>query len=179
METVLKRLDMMMCKPIDTPISKSKNLSNKQGPTTQEDKAMMWGKPYIQVVGSIMYATLYTRPDVAFAVGLVSRFLSNLGLSHWYAVKRILRYIKGTLKLQLCYQGDDLKLCGYFDAYWASDLDKRKSTTGYVYTLGGGAISWGSKKQTSTPVSTVEAEYIACSTAIQEAVWLRSFFIWY
>ena len=76
--------------------------------------------------------------------------------------------------MQLCYQGDDLKLRGYSDADWAGDLNKRKSTTGYVYTLGGGAISWGSKKQTSTAMSTAEAEYIACSTAVQEAVWLRN-----
>ena len=77
--------------------------------------------------------------------------------------------------MQLCYQADDLKLRGYSDADWASDLNKRKSTIGYVYTLGGGAISWGSKKQTSTALSTVNAEYIACSTAVQEAVWLRNF----
>ena len=97
--------------------------------------------------GKRIYAMLCTRPDVAFAVDFVSRFLSNPELPHWYAVKRIPRYIKGTLKLQLCYQGDDLKLRGYSDADWAGDLDKRKSTTGYVYTtLGGGAISWESKK---------------------------------
>eukprot|EP00268_Persea_americana_P015395 TRINITY_DN17093_c1_g1_i3.p1 TRINITY_DN17093_c1_g1~~TRINITY_DN17093_c1_g1_i3.p1 ORF type:complete len:267 (-),score=36.41 TRINITY_DN17093_c1_g1_i3:293-1093(-) len=83
--------------------------------------------------------------------------------------------IKSTLKLQLCYQGDDLKLRGYSDADWAGDLDKRKLATGYVYTLGGGAVSWGSKKQTSTAMSTAEAEYIACSTAVQEVVWLRNF----
>ena len=97
---------------------------------------MMRGKPYAQVVGSIMYAMLCTRLDVAFVMGLVSRFLSNPGLPLWYAVKRILQYINGTLKLQLCYQGDDLKLYGYSDTDWACDLDKRKSTTGYVYTLG-------------------------------------------
>ena len=77
--------------------------------------------------------------------------------------------------MQLCYQGDDLKLHGHSDVDWASDLDKRKSTTGYMYTLGGGAISWGSKKQTSTAMSMAEAEHIACITAVQEAVWLRNF----
>ena len=79
---------------------------------------------------------LCTQPDVELVVGLMSRFLSNLGLPHWYAVKMILQYIKGTLKLQLCYQGDDLKLCDYSNMDWARDLDKRKSTAGHVYTLG-------------------------------------------
>lgn len=82
--------------------------------------------------------------------GLVSRFLNNLGLQYWHAVKRTLRYIKGTFKLQLCYQGDDMKLHDYSDVDWASDLDNRKSVTSHVYTLGGRAISWGNKKQTST-----------------------------
>ena len=77
--------------------------------------------------------------------------------------------------MQLCYQGDDLKLRGYSDVDWAGDWDKRKPTTCYVYTLGGGAISWGNKKQTSTAMSTAEAEYIACSTAVQEVVWLKNF----
>ena len=116
LETVLKRFDMMMCKPVDTAISKSEKLSGKQGPTIEEDEAIMRGKPYAQVVGSIMYAMLCTRPDVAFAVGLVSRFLSNPELLYLYAVKRILRYIKGNLKLQPCYQGDILKLRGYSNA---------------------------------------------------------------
>ena len=92
---------MMTCKSVDTPISNSEKLSSKQGPTTKEDKAMMQGKPYAQVVGSIMYAMLCMGLDVGFTVGLVSRFLSNPGLPHLYVVKRILRYTKGTLKLQL------------------------------------------------------------------------------
>ena len=126
LETLLKRFNMMMYKPTNTPFNKSEKLSTKQGPTTEKDKAMMQGRPYAQVVGSIMYAMLCTRPDVAFDVGLVSRFLSNPGLPHWYVIKRILWYIISTLKLQLCYQGDDLKSHGYSDADWASDLDKRK-----------------------------------------------------
>ena len=80
-------------------------------------------KPYTQIMGNIMYAMLCMRPNLAFAMGLVSRFLSNQGLQHWYAVKRILRYIKGTVNLRLCYQGEVLELRGYSDAEWAGDLD--------------------------------------------------------
>lgn len=83
-------------------------LSSDQGPTTERDKEIMKTKSYAHIVGSIMYAILYTRPDLTFAVGLVNKFLSNLGLQHWYAVKRILWYIKGAIKSCLCYQGEVL-----------------------------------------------------------------------
>lgn len=89
-----------------------------------------------------MYAILCMRLYLAFIVGLMSRFLSNRRLPHWYTVKR--RYIKGTVKLYLCYLDDDLKLCGYLDVDWASYLDYRKSMTGYAFTLEGGAASWDS-----------------------------------
>ncbi|XP_042973079.1 secreted RxLR effector protein 161-like [Carya illinoinensis] len=116
-----------------------------------------------------------TRPDICYTVGLVSRFQSNPGLAHWKAVKRIMRYLKGTADYVLYYQGLDLQLKGYSDADWGSDLDERKSTTGYVFLLNNGAITWSSKKQPCIALSTMEAEYIACSVAVQETVWLRRF----
>ena len=90
-------------------------------------------------------------------------------------MKRILRYLRGTTDYMLCYQGRDLRLRGYSDADWAGDLDERKSTFGYTFLLGGGAITWCSKKQSCVALSTMEFEYVACSAAIQEAVWLRRF----
>ncbi|XP_030968896.1 secreted RxLR effector protein 161-like [Quercus lobata] len=132
--------------------------------------------PYTSVVGSPMYAILCTRPDIYFAVGMVSRYQSNLGSVHWQVVKRIFRYLRGTSDLILCYQGGDLRLRGYFDVDWASDRDEHKSTTGYVFLLSGAAISWCSKKQSCIALSTMESDYIACSIATQEAVWLKSFF---
>jgi len=108
-------------------------------------------------------------------VGLENRFQSNPGLQHWDAVKRILRYINRTVNLRLYYQGEVLELRSYSDADWAGDLDQRKSTTDYVFTLRGGAVSWGSKKQTSTTMSIAKAKYIACSTVVQEALWLKYF----
>lgn len=102
-------------RPIDTLICEIKKFSRKQRPTTNEDKEMTRGKSFAQIVGSIMYAMLCTKPDLSFFMCL-SKFLSNPGLSQWHAVKRILRYIKGTLKLHLGYQGDHLELCSYSDA---------------------------------------------------------------
>ena len=96
--------------------------------------------PYASAIGSLMYAMLCTRPDICFAVGLVSRYQSNPGLAHWEAVKRIFRYLRGTTDLILCYGGGNLRLKGFSDADWAGDRDERKSTSGYVFILGGGAI---------------------------------------
>ena len=122
-----------------------------------------------------MCALLCTRPDICFAVGLVSRYQSNLGSTHLQALKRIMRYLCGTTDLVLHYQGEDLKLRGYSDVDWGGDPDESRSISGYVFTVSGGVISWCSKKQDSIALSTMEVEYIACSIATQEAIWLMSF----
>ena len=122
-----------------------------------------------------MYAMLCTRPDICFAVGLISYYQSNPGQAHWQAVKRVMRYLYGTTNLALCYQGGDLKLREYSDIDWGGDPDESRSTSGYVFTLDGGAISCCSKKQEYITLSTMEAEYVACNLPMQEAIWLRSF----
>ena len=122
-----------------------------------------------------MYAKLCTRPDICFAVGLVSCYQNNPGPTHWQAVKRIMCYLCGTIDLILCYQGGDLKLKGYSNADWGGDPDESRSTSRYVFTLSGGAISWCSRKQDCITLSTMKTEYIARSIATQEAIWLRSF----
>ena len=94
-----------------------------------------------------MYAMLCTRPDICYAVGLVSRYQNNPGPYHWKVVEQILRYIRGTMDLAFCYHGGDLKLRRYIDADQASNKDECKSTSDYAFTLGGGMISLCSKKQ--------------------------------
>ena len=131
--------------------------------------------PYAFAIGSLMYTILCTRLDICFAIGMLSRYQSNPGPNHWRAVKRILWYLRGTIDHALCYHGGDLRLTSYRDADWASDKDERKSTLGYAFILGGKAVSWYSKKQSCIALSTMESEYVACSTAVQEAVWLRRF----
>ena len=132
--------------------------------------------PYASAVGSLMYAMLCTRPDICYAVGMVSRFQSNPGLDHWIAVKHILKYLRRTRNYMLVYSGGDLNPVGYTDSDFQLDRDSRKSTSGSVFTLGGGAIVWRSIKQSSIADSTMEAEYIAACEAAKEAVWLRKFF---
>jgi len=121
--------------------------------------------PYASAVGSLMYAMLCTRLDICFAVGLVSRYQNNPGPTHWQAVNRIMCYLRVTTDLVLCNQGGDLKLRGYSNVDWGGDQDEFRSTSGYVFTLSGRAISWCSKKQDCIALSTMETEYIACSLA--------------
>ena len=131
--------------------------------------------PYASAIGCLMYAMLCSRPDICYTIGLVSRYQSNPSEAHWKAVKRILRYLKGTVDYSLCYQGKDLLLRGYTDADWAGDVDERKSTSGFVFLLGNSTISWSSKKQTYVALSIMESEFIAFSSTVQEGVWLKRF----
>ena len=119
-----------------------------------------------------MYAMVSTQPDIAFAVGVVSRFMSQPGRNHWAAVKSILRYLKGTKGKNICYGKGDLKLHGYCFSDMAGDVDTRKSTYGYIYTLARGAISWCPQLERIVALSTTEVEYILAAEAYKEAIWL-------
>lgn len=130
---------------------------------------------YQSIVGSLMYAMLGTRPDIAFAVSVVSRYGSNPTPEHYGAVKRILRYLRGTSHLKLVYRGDLQPLKGYTDSDWAGDQDTRRSTSGYVFNVGSGAVSWSSKRQPTVALSTCEAEYGGQTQAAKEAIWLKGF----
>ncbi|CAN6485003.1 unnamed protein product [Victoria cruziana] len=132
--------------------------------------------PYASAVGSLMYAQVCTRPDIAFIVGMLGRYLSNPGKDHWKAVKRVMRYLQGSNDNMLIYRkSDDLEILGYSDSDFAGCQDSRRSTSGYVFTLAGGAISWKSIKQTLVATSTMAAEYIAYYETSNQALWLRNF----
>ena len=120
-----------------------------------------------------MYLASATRPDISFAVSKLSRFVSKPGDDHWHALERVMRYLKGTASYGIHYTGYPRVLEGYSDSNWISDADEIKATSGYVFTLGGGAISWKSCKQTILTRSTMEAELTALDTATVEAEWLR------
>ena len=130
---------------------------------------------YSNAVGSLMYVMMCTRPDICYAVGMLSRYQSNPGQPHWKAVKWIMRYLNGTIDYSLYYQGKDLYLEGYTNTDWGGDLDERKCTSEYVFLLGNRVISWSNKKQTCVTLSTIEAKFVALSIAIQEIVWLKRF----
>ena len=164
---MLEKFGMIEAKPVSTPVDVSMTLQ------TDSEKIPIDKQLYQSAVGSLLYLSNWTRPDIAFAVSNVAKFSSNPTQEHWIAVKRILRYIKGTVNVGINYTMDTSDIFGYCDADWAGDRNDRKSTSGYVFNLAGGPISWRSKKQTCIALSTAEAEYVALAYAAQEAVWLR------
>ncbi|XP_065874841.1 uncharacterized protein [Euphorbia lathyris] len=151
-------------------------LSSKQSPQTDEEKEDMERVPYSSVVGCLMYAMVCTRPDLAHAVSLISRFMANPGRAHWSAVKWVLRYVKGSLSKGLSYGGAEAlvdDVAGFVDSDYTGSIDTRKSQTGYVFTVFGTAISWRASLQSVVTLSTTEAEFIAVTEAVKEAMWLR------
>ena len=124
-----------------------------------------------------MYLASATRPDISFAMCKLSRFVSNPGDDHWRALERVMRYLKRTMSYGICYTGHLKVLEGYCDANQISDADDLYATSGYVFSLGGGAVFWKSCKQTILTKSTMEAELTALDTAGSEAEWLRDLLI--
>jgi len=120
-----------------------------------------------------MYLASATRPDISYVVSKLSRFVSNPGDDHWRALERVMRYLKATASYGIHYTGYPKVLKGFNDVNWISDADELKATTGYVFTLAGGTVSWKSSKQTIITRSTMEAELAALDTATVEAEWLR------
>ena len=166
---------MNTCKPVSTPLAGHFKLSSNECPTSKKDKEEMMKIPYASAVGSLMYAMVCTRPDIAHAVGVVSRFLSNPGKEHWNGVKWILRYLRGTSRLCLCYGNGKLELNGYSDSNYAGDNDSRKSTSGYMMIFAGGAVSWQSRLQKCITLFTTETEYIAITEGGKELLWMQKF----
>jgi hypothetical protein len=163
---------MVDAKIVSTPLPGNFHLSSDLCPKTQEDKKFMQDIPYTYAIGSIMYAMVATRPDISHAMGVVRRFMSNPGKPHWEAVKWILRYLKGTSDYALCFGGNNVHLQGFTNSDLARDLDKRRSTTSYVFMFVGAAISWVSRLQHSIDASSTKAEYMALSEGAREMVWL-------
>jgi hypothetical protein len=129
--------------------------------------------PYREAVGALMYAALATRPDISFAVSLLSRFSSNPGRAHWEAVKRVYRYLIGSRDLWLTYGGEPRSLVGFGDAD-GSMAEDRHAISGYAFLIDGGAVSWSSRRQEIVSLSTTESEYVAATHAAKETLWLRS-----
>ena len=142
---MFKRFKMENAKPVSTPLARHFKLSKKKCAVTNEEQNYMAKVLYASAVGSLMYAMVNTRPNIAQAVGVVSRFMVNPGKEHWEAVKWMMRYLRGTSDLALNFGGSDNCMQGFVDSDYAGDIDSRKSTTGYVFTLGSVAVSWVSR----------------------------------
>jgi hypothetical protein len=174
MRQTLCDVDMDDCNAVASPFEISNRLYNDADTRTDGEQAEMADVDFRHTVGQLFYVANNTRPDLAAAVGIVSSYVNNPGPRHWQAVKRILRYVKGTLTLGLVLGGSTNILVGYSDADWAGDLDTRRSRTGYTFYIGVGCISWMSKKQPTVALSTTEAEYMSLSAATAELKWIRA-----
>ncbi|XP_073116195.1 secreted RxLR effector protein 161-like [Elaeis guineensis] len=173
-------------KPVGTSLASHIALSKQQCPQKEEEKEYMDRVPYVSAIESVMYAMICCRPDIAYVVSQVSRYMANLGKEHWKALKWVLRYLQGTRSLGLIfgYQGglgrtsDDSgnvsgPLEGFVDADYAGDWDTRRSTIGYIFSMYGGPISWRSILQPITTLSIIEAEYIGIIETAKEDLWLQ------
>jgi transposase InsO family protein len=176
---VIKRFDMADCHPTSTPMDPGAHLLKAADSDVLDAVGV---KQYQSAVGALMYAAQGTRPDIAYAMTVLSQFNSAPSAEHWKAVKRVMRYLRGTTHYGITYRGLDSSmeeptLHGYCDSNYAEDLNDRKSVTGYAFLLSGAAVSWQAKKQPSVATSTTEAEYMAASEAAKEAIWWRSFMV--
>ena len=146
-----------------------------QGRKFREIKDFGKAVPYSSVVGNLMYAHVYTHPNIAFVVGLLGGYLSNPGQSYWKAIKNVLRYLQGIKDLMLTYRRTDtLEVDGFSDSDYGGCVDDKKSTSCYIFMMAKGAVSWKSVKQTLTASSSMEAEYVACYEATCHAIWLSN-----
>ncbi|XP_077231988.1 uncharacterized protein LOC143865549 [Tasmannia lanceolata] len=164
---ILKKFNKFDCTPLSVPYDPSSKLKKNTGKSISQLE-------YSRIIGSLMYLMNCTRPDIAYAVGRLSRYSRNPSQGHWDALIRILRYLKGTMEFGLHYSRYPAVLEGYSDANWILDSEETKSTSGYVFTLGGGAVAWKSTKQTCRARSTMESEFIALDKAGEEAEWIRN-----
>ena len=151
-----------------TPVDMTLHLSKNKGVGVSQLE-------YSRIIGSLMYLMSCTRPDIAYSISKLSRFTSNPGADHWKAITRVLRYLRGTRDYGLHYGRYPAVLEGYTDANWISNKKALKSTSGYVFTLAGAAVSWKSSKQTVITHSTMEAEFVALDKCSREAEYLRQF----
>eukprot|EP00253_Pinus_taeda_P036057 PITA_36057 len=165
--------EIYMKKPKGLAVKGKKELC----PKTQEEEDDMSRVPYASAVDSLMYEMFSIRPDITHAVGVLIKFMSKPRKEHWIAVKRVFRYLCGSSDYGLCYEGRPrlervLDIHGFVNADWARDLDQRISTSGDVFNLFGGVVSWMSKRQSVVALSTKDAEYMATTHASKEVVWL-------
>jgi hypothetical protein len=178
-QDIISKFNLQHLRPVTTPLDKDKPLTTSQCPTSDDEKKFMSTIPYLSAVGSLMYLSVGTRPDITHAVSIVSRFSHNPGREHWAAVQRIYQYLNGTLDYSLQYGDSPSSSIPRFNIYSDSDYagsDDAKSTSGYALFVGNSCVSWASKRQGVVARSTTEAEYVAANAAGGEAMFFRNLF---
>lgn len=171
---LLERHGMEDAKPAKTPMAQINEEQFNKEEELRKEQQLENRTEYMKIVGGLIYASIITRPDIAYAVSKLGQHMSDPSQIDMTKAKRVLRYLKGTLNLKICYsKGGNKEVFGYTDSDWAGDYGNRRSTSGYVFLLAGAAISWSSKRQETVALSSTEAEYIALAHATQEAIFIR------
>ena len=174
-EHVISRFGLEHITPRNIPLPTGITLDNHMSPKTDSERKDMVDKPYRSILGAVMWGQLATRPDLSFSVSLLARFQANPGIEHWNALMHVVGYIKNTVDYGITYSRDyELSPHAYVDADYGGCRDTRRSTSGYIFLMAGGPVSWSSKRQATVALSTVEAEYVAMSRCAQQMVWTHS-----
>ena len=176
LEKVLERFGMKECSVSNSPMvpGLDKILESTKEGQQADAETLYW---YGSAIGCLMFASTKTRPDLSYALTLLSRFRNNPDSTHVAALQRVFRYVKETLHLGIGYEPGQEHWHGYTDADWAGEVEKRHSVGGYVFFLAGGPISWSSRRQDIVTLSSTESEYVAVNEAAKEAKWLRGLLI--
>ncbi|UYV62289.1 ACMSD [Cordylochernes scorpioides] len=167
-EELLQRFRLQDAKGVSTPMETNLDLRVRKNGNSNERF------PYRELIGGLSYLSQRTRPDIAYAVGTLSRYCDNYTRKHWEAGKRVLRYLKSTKDFGITYRSTGKPLIAFSDASWASDIVDRKGVSGHLIILAEAPIIWRSTKQTVTALSTMESEYIALSSAVKDITWVRN-----
>ena len=173
---VLERFGMKDCSPSIAPIVKGNRFNLDQFSNNDFQQEQMKNMSYASIVGSLIYAQVCTIPDIAFAIGMLGRYQSDLGIKHWKDAKKVMRYLQGSKDYMfICRRVDNLEVIGYSNSDYVGCIDSRKSTLRYDFMLAGGVVSQRSTKQTLTATSTMEVEFMSCFKTTSLSVWLKSF----
>lgn len=177
-DSILQTYRMQDCNAARTPMAEKARLSSTMSPVSDEEKNEMKSIPYREALGKLLYLSIATRPDISYAVGVLCRFSDNPGREHWSALKRVIRYLKGTRDFKLTYgptRASNEPFITHADADLGGNVDNSRSTAGFVISVGGGAVLWSSRLQRHTSLSSTESEYTTASATGCEIIWMREF----
>lgn len=181
-EKVLRHFGFWDLSPLSTPLPPHTQVHANAAPLSEADIAFMKDKPFRPVLGTLIWGSSGTRPDISFACGALGHIQSRPNPEHWRLLVGVCRYVRGTLDYGILYRsldvdgpGKGLKPLGYVDADWAGCIDSRRSTSGYIFLMGGAPVSWSSKRQAVVALSSTEAEYISLARGSQQAMWMKNF----
>src|SRR6266545_797461 len=174
-EYVLNQFDLKNITPHNTPLPVGLTLDQNILPKTESKRNIMVKKPYCSILGSVMWGQLATRPNLSFVVSLLSQFQVDLGIEHWNTLMHVIEYIRNTMDYGLIYFCNyNITPLAYVDADYGGCRNTCHSTSGYIFTMAGGAVTWSSKRQAMVALSTVEAEYVVMSRCTQQMIWTQT-----